>query len=409
MPLLAGLVPANTLAVANTSPNTNKWTVESRLVSRRLGSVEFVAGAFYTHESSVYRTTIFLLDGTTKTQLPGPFGTLFRAGTLSNYEEYAGFGNLTFYLSDRLDVTGGLRVARNSDTSTTGAPLDGVAASSFFVPSTPMIFRSSETPMTYLGTLRWRPTDQISLFGRIATGYRPGGPQTNGSPPPGAQSSIGSDRTTNYEVGFKGNILDNRLSLDASIYHIDWRNIQLNTSFGGTVLGGNGGAAKVDGAELAATARPSRFLTVSGTFGYTNARLTSISPDSSATIGADAGDKLPLTPRITTSILADQRFPIADNVEATIGGTLRFQSDMPSSFAASTLNPNLKLPSFETIDLRAGVTFDKFTVQGRVENLLNRFGYVSATTNRLFPGQQLPTQGIVIRPRTVTLSVSTSF
>src|SRR3546814_2370248 len=85
-----------------------KFSTEVRLVSKRLGPVEFVAGGFYTNEKNLYRT-IITVNTAAGVPLTAPFDLLFVANTISNYEEEAAFGNLTFYLSDKLDITGGIR------------------------------------------------------------------------------------------------------------------------------------------------------------------------------------------------------------------------------------------------------------------------------------------------------------
>src|SRR3546814_1629415 len=90
-----------------------------RLVSKRLGPVEFVAGGFYTNEKNLYRT-IITVNTAAGVPLTAPFDLLFVADTISNYEEEAAFGNLTFYLSDKLDITGGIRYAHNSQFAQTG-------------------------------------------------------------------------------------------------------------------------------------------------------------------------------------------------------------------------------------------------------------------------------------------------
>lgn len=406
---VASLVPAGTASLLDASPSTEKWTVESRLVSDRIGSFEFVAGAFYTSEKSAYRTVISLVDPGTLEPLAGPFGTLFRANTLSDYEEIAGFGNLTFYITDNFDITGGLRVAWTDDLSSTGAPVDGIPASAFFAPRPQQDFSDSSTATTYLGTLRWRPTDNLSLFARAASGFRPGGPQTNSAPPPGAQTSIDPDTVWNYEVGMKGTFLDGKLSAEASVYRIDWSDIQLPSLFGGTVLQLNGGEARVEGFELAFTAQPGPNTTISAQVGHTNARLLDVPASVTANIGAVAGDQLPLTPKWTVALIADQVVPLSDDIEATFGVTFRFRSEMPSGYPGDPLNVNVELPPMEVLDLRAGLEFEAFTVTARVENVLDEIAFNGAQTNALFPGQPTVTLTPLIRPRTFSIGISTRF
>src|SRR3546814_20336336 len=76
-----------------------KFSTEVRLVSKRLGPVEFVAGGFYTNEKNLYRT-IITVNTAAGVPLTAPFDLLFVANTISNYEEEPAFGNLTFYRSE---------------------------------------------------------------------------------------------------------------------------------------------------------------------------------------------------------------------------------------------------------------------------------------------------------------------
>ncbi len=414
LPLLAGAYASagvNTATLGllgDIGPNTDKWTVESRLVSRRLGRFEFITGIYYTNEDSSYATTIESVNRSTLRSIGGPFAEVFRAATLSKYEEIAGFGNLTYYIRENIDVTGGVRYSHNEDNSTTGAPLNGIPASSFFRPRAQALFQASEDPVTFLATLRWRPTPNLSTYFRAASGYRPGGPQTNIFAPAGTPN-VTSDSTVNYEGGLKGTLYAGRLSFELSGYHIDWSDIQLNSLLGGTILGVNGGAATVDGAEATISARPMKGLTVAASFGYTDAKLTQISAGASASIGAVAGDSLPLTPKETFSLSADQIVPLTPTLSATFGGTLRVQSDMPTGFPGDPLNPNIQIPAYAVFGLRAGLNWDRYTLQIRGDNLGNEIGFTTIATNRVFAGQVVPANAVVTRPRSVTVSLSARF
>src|SRR5262249_38732639 len=133
---------------------------------------------------------------------------------------------------------------------------------------------SSDNVFTYSVAPRFEINDHASIYARIAKGYRPGGPNvTPPNAPVGFEPSFGPDTSTNYEIGFKGETADRRLSLDAAIYHIDWKDIQLLTTINNFGLNINGGAAKVDGAELTATFKPIHGMTLSANGAYTNARL----------------------------------------------------------------------------------------------------------------------------------------
>jgi len=382
-----------------------KETTEIRFVSNRLGPIEFVAGLFQTHEHTNAPTIVTAVNMADRSQVSGLAGTFISASTLDRYNEYAGFGNLTVYLADRLDLTGGLRYTHNNENNsiTYGGLLEGA-------PSLPAQVSSfSDNVVTYLATLRWRPTNTFSTFLRAASGYRPGGPQTNPTPPPGAETRILPDTVWNYEAGFKGDFLDHMLNVEASGFHIDWKNVQLNSTYDGLVLLANAAKAQVDGAELQLTVRPSHFLSMSANGAYTNARITSISPEASASVGAVKGDPMPLTPKWTASGVVDGTVPLSQGLDGQLGATLRFQSSMFNSYSENATDVNVKLPGITTVDLRAGLHFQRYRFQLRVDNVFNRNAASNYLTAQLFAGQGVPSQATIIRPRSFTLGLSVDF
>lgn len=198
----------------------------------------------------------------------------------------------------------------------------------------------------------------------------------------------------------KGTVLDGALSFDASVYQIDWKDIQLNSLVNGIVLQGNAASAKVKGFEAQFTARPSELMTVSASVGHTDARIVSIDASAASATGARAGNRLPLTPEWTAAVLVDHAIPFGDSAVGNLGATLRFQSDAPSTFPALNPTRQQKLPEITTIDLRASVTFnERITAQVRVDNLLDQIGFTNVGTDG----------GVLIRPRTITAGISTRF
>lgn len=403
--LSGGLVPPGSQVISTFGPDLEKFTAEARFVSKRLGPVEFVAGAFYTSESNSYP---FVMTTRTSAGVPitGPFGTYIATETGSDYKEYAGFGNLTYYITDQLDFTGGVRYAHNDQK---GIFSSGIVV---FAPFAGSSLSFSDGSTTYLATLRYRPTENISLYARAASGYRPGGAQNPLTVPLGTNSFVDPDTVWNYEAGMKGSFLNGTLAIDLAAFHVDWTNVRLNATNPAT--GGsyqmNGGAATIDGFEASLAARPTPLLTIGASTGYTHARIKTINAAASANTGAVDGDALPLTPEWTAAVFADQRIPISNAVEGSVGATLRHQSDMPSDYPASA-NVNVELPSITTLDLRAGLNFTTgLSLQLRVDNVLNEFGLTTASSAVGIPGF-VPdtTTASVIRPRTISLTATYSF
>ena len=102
------------------------------------------------------------------------------------------------------------------------------------------------------------------VYARFASGYRPGGPNTDIGP--GVPITSQADKTENYEVGVKADFLDHTLSIDSSLYYIAWKNIQFDAQLLiGTVpydFVSNGSAAKSQGVEISVASRPVQGLTI---------------------------------------------------------------------------------------------------------------------------------------------------
>jgi outer membrane receptor protein involved in Fe transport len=381
-------------------PDMDKYTAEARFNSIRFGAFEFIGGFFYTNETTHYPFHLYAFDSH-GVPYPAPYNLPLLSNTDENYQEYAGFADVDFHITEQLDVEGGVRYSQNHQYFFSDYPetINFYAVTPTVNPTVPDI---NQSDVTYLATLRWRPSSDFTAYLRYATGYRPGGPQTAPAGTPGAEAVIQADTTADYEGGVKGLLFGGKVSYDADIYHIDWTNVQLNglTSLG-LLEGGNGGAAKVDGAEIEVDAAPIEGLTVGATFGYTDARLTKISAAESAALGAVVGDALPGTSRYTASALGDYVFPLSGGVQGTVGGTVRYQSSFLDQFPARDPSPTHIIPAYATVDGRVGLIFDRYTIQFRVANLLNQINYSSYSTTQ-FDATTNP-------PRTYTLSLSAKF
>src|SRR3546814_13019900 len=101
---------------------------------------------------------------------------------------------MTLNITDKFDVTGGLRVARNEQSySQTGVGFAG---------SRPLT-TSSETVTTYLANARYKFSSRATAYVRFATGYRPGGPNFV-SPLVSSPATFEAERLQNYQISFHG-------------------------------------------------------------------------------------------------------------------------------------------------------------------------------------------------------------
>lgn len=402
-PFVASFAEPGASIFLTSDVQSTKETEEVHFASNRLGHFEYVLGGFFTHEDDLFQTDAPIInpDGST----PAAFGgVLILSPNPATYREYAGFGDLTYYITDSLDVTGGFRYGENKqyvDSMTYGF-------FSLFFPNATYNFNDNDK--NYLATLRWRPNETTNFYLRAASGYRPGGPNIGATSYPPALA----DTVWSYEGGVKGNLPGEKWFYEFSVYHVNWDHVQLpgvdpKTS---SQITTNGGTAHVDGAELELTVRPGPGLSVTGALGFNRAKLVSVAPDVTAVIGATAGDPLPLTPRWTASLTADYIIPLGGRADGDIGVTYQgLGGRRNSSYPADPTSGNVDLPGYQTVDLRCGVTVDKrYRFMVRVANLNNSDGILSYSTTRLFAAEPgVYSDAVRIRPRTYAASAAVDF
>ena len=385
--------------------NLEKYTQEVRITSANSNVFEWLVGGYYAHEKGlIFQQYVPVVPGSL-TEIPVPtLPLLARVNLTSKFEEIAGFANATVHLGDRFDIDFGGRYSHNSQTATQaleGALVGG--SSSYTQPSTENVFTYSVAPKIKFG-------ERASLYARVAKGFRPGGPNALAPGAPAAARSYQSDETINYEVGLKLETADRKFSMDVSVYHIDWSRIQLLTTVqtpaGPFNFNGNGGTAKSDGAEFTLIARPTRGLVFSANGAYTNARLTANAPAA----GGLTGDRLPFTPEFAVSVNGDYRWNLSGSTDAFFGASLRYLSKQVGGFDTTyrgVYGRRASIPSYEVIDLRAGIDFGPATVEIYAKNINNSRGITSLTPLGQYPGGSIGTG--LIAPRTFGLSLSAEF
>ena len=266
------------------------------------------------------------------------------------------FGDATYKVTDRFEVTGGLRYSRArqitgfgasvrersilggavgaAGLAATGTPaglaqanaiLAGLAAPPAFQGALPLfgladqpttgnggVFKAKDKDggFTWRMTARYEPSDQASLYASYARGRRPpvqsaGGPRLpNGAPSLGV---VPAEKVDSYEVGAKGAFLDRRLSADVSAFTYRYNHFQTVEQQGVRFVATDAGRARSYGVEAQVAFNPVEALELYATYAYNHARLKS---------GAYAGNHFRLSPDHAASFSAVWRIP-------ALGGELR--------------------------------------------------------------------------------------
>ena len=402
LPLVPPPPPAGATATAGLSETTStsikKWTQEFRLASSSAQTLEWQLGAFYTHESSSLDQTlpVFYIPTQVDVPLPQSMGgpSLENSSLEALYREWAAFAQFTYHFSPQWDLAFGGRWSENKQSA--NESLNGVLPTLQGTPEQLTSGESSDTDFTYSIAPRWHVSSDTMVYGRIATGYRPGGP--NDLPlnaPPSVPRTYQSDQTTNYELGVRTDQLDKRLSVDVAAFLIDWKKIQVfeevlvagSPPFG---INANGGTARSKGLEWTLAATPLTGLTFTLTGAYVDAYLTSPATDA----GGNTGDQLPYVPKWSTSLDGAYTWRAFSDFNAFAGATWiytgsRFNDFTATQGAAGFLpNPRPELPSYNTVNLRAGLQNGRWTFELYAKNVgdTRGIGYYVATATPNYGG-----------------------
>jgi len=374
-----------------------KITQDLRLALPLGRHFELLLGGFYTHES----TDQLQLIGASN---PAGYsvGQWWNDAVADSYGEYSAYADLTYHITEKLDLQLGARDAQTKIGSGPGietGPYDSVV----LLQPSPIIVSDQQaraSAFTYLVTGKYKMTPDSMLYARVASGYRPGG--TNALQP-STPPTYGPDKTTSYEVGLKADFLSRRVSIDASVYYIDWQDIQLQTrNPAGRTYYVNGGGAKSEGLELALELRPLSGLTISSWFSYDDAELTDALPAAGPLYGV-AGARLPESSRYSANADVNEAFPIWGNSTGFIGGEVSYVGDREGVFTAT---PNRQVfPAYTKVDLRAGVNFEGgWTASLYANNVTDERGLLNGGLGYFYPFAY-----VYIKPRTVGLNLTKVF
>jgi outer membrane receptor protein involved in Fe transport len=304
------------------------------------------------------------------------------------------FGDLTYKITDTFKVTGGLRASRLEFTGTvyeTG-PFLGTTISSRG--------GATEDPVTPKAVLSWQPDHDNLVYASASKGFRPGGPNVGvGGICQGNLTALGlsqvpgqfsSDSLWSYELGSKNTFFDNTLSIDASVFYIDWSNIQQNVYLPacGEQFTANLGKAKSEGGDIEVLYKPVPAVTFDLTAAYTDARLTKTTcagtliyngtqcAGGGTTAGpiASKGDALLGAPWSFTAAV-EYHFPLWEgrlpyvrlDEQYTTAQRSLLQSQDPNNALYDTTIPGL--PISQNLSLRAGLRFNGLDISIYGNNL----------------------------------------
>ncbi len=286
------------------------------------------------------------------------------------------FGELNYYFVPSLHATFGVRYLETKDT------LDRVGGLYYNVsPLTDAngfihtISNTSGNATTPKISLTWDADATDTLYASAAEGYRAGGsnfpiPQAYCGLPAPTPQSYNSDSLWSYEVGDKSRFFGNRLSVDASVFYVNWKNLQQQIPLScGFNYNTNVGDATSYGAELSIKVKPVSSLLIGLDVGTTHATLSDSAGANAGVTGAVDGANLPGVPKYNASLSARYNYALGGDLYGFARGEGHWVGS--SNGALDPSNPDYYRSSYNTFDASTGVTWDKWELSLFVKNMFN--------------------------------------
>ncbi len=222
------LIPAPVVPFSGflTAPqNADMDSYEVRLATQLDGPVNALVGAFHQDRSIEFENWLFLLTGP---NMPDTSTRRFNRVTMDDTGITALFGEIYYEPNDLWEFTAGLRYFE------TKRDVFSQLLIGFFRfpgnPDPPELFNTDEDDVIFKLRAARRFSDDILGYVELGEGFRAGG--TNSAQVSGIPGVYGPDSTRNLEIGVKTDLLDQKLRVNASIYHIQWHDMQALQCFG---------------------------------------------------------------------------------------------------------------------------------------------------------------------------------
>ena len=352
---------------------------------------------------------------------PYPRDTVFRNDILRTDDRMGVFGEVTFDLTDRLSITGGLRwfdyevdlagSANSSFYNMSGTDYnkfgtnindlyDGDQSirwtySGFFPYEDSPVYSPSNLPAAddpnyqrivnsiyapdvaeddgVIGkiTLSWRPNDDHLWYATWSEGFRTG---LLNRPGGAVQSATGytvpfdvkSDELINIELGWKLDMLDNTLRFNGSVFFLDISDLQttiFDTSIVNLFFSDNAANAEVTGLEGDITWAPTGNLTMGAAFSFLDTEITdTLTPSTDVQEGLE----LAYAPEFQGNVWMRYEWTMGNGWMAHVMPSISHSAKSYSDII--TIN-RMDVPSWTLANVTAGISSDKWMVEAFVTNL----------------------------------------
>jgi iron complex outermembrane receptor protein len=312
---------------------TQEFRIDGSLFDDRL---DYIGGLYYFNEVGVTNEAV-------------PFFAPLQAGWVNfNTQEtdsYAAFVHGSYAITDRLNVSAGIRYTRETKEWSGKYAHFASFASDSFDPNTQALElvlgngddipndlnegpastarvqrRDTWSPITPKIGVDFQATPDLLIFANVARGSRSGGFNGRANALV-ATTPFDPEYALTYEIGEKAEFLNHHLRINATAFFTDYEDLQQTVltcirepngecridvgEFVYAPIVANAAAARIYGGELEAVALgPNGRLRVEAMLGYLNGSFTSVDPEATAATGLTTDSVMPFIPEWTGALAA---------------------------------------------------------------------------------------------------------
>jgi len=349
--------------------NPERWSNELRLASKPGGRFHWLGGLYWEktldkNSGSTYYVpglqtngAAFLYEnsynGTIGPSLPP--GQWYAYTTRSDYLQTTEFANISFDITDKLNVEAGV-VHFHSD-FTYYSPYGQFA----YVAVSPSLSVGSSHKVNGKFGMNYKVTDKVMLYADFGQGFRDGG-SNSGDPAlcytKGVPQDYIPDTLNNFEIGWKTTSLGGRLLWNGATYLMNWRDLQtiiydINVCPSASFYA-NVGQARVYGAESNVDYKVNENWSLQASASYTDSHLIS---SHYPTFEGNVGERLPFVAYFNYSGNLRYQHPLSGNLNGYAQFDVAHKGDMWDDLHVVGSNgfPRILQPAYTLMNLRFGL------------------------------------------------------
>ncbi|WCL53611.1 TonB-dependent receptor [Gimibacter soli] len=411
------------------------WSQEVRLSSNNDGPLTWVLGGYYTDWKRDYGQVLDTPGWTDATGVPTQ-GTIgagvdqpYWSALNIDFKQVALFGEATYAVSDRMDITGGLRWYDYDEERR--LRFDGP-----FADPTDRTDNAGANGFAPRVILSYDTSDDVTVNAQVSKGFRLGGVNDPINLPLcsdedkaifGGRDQFEDESVWNYEVGAKAN-LGNKGSLNVAGFYTDINGLQIPVTAGScsSRLVMNVPSARSMGVEAEFTYRPTENMDFAMGATITDAEIRSTVVDGAGNvIGAiEKGNRLPTAPKFQFNAALNYYWQFGTDYEGFISATFQHvgsvyslveaQADGYDTFTprnyggltVSSISFDPKLPSYNIGNFRIGARRGHYEIAFFVNNLWDERAYLSLDVER---GRVARVGYLTNQPRTFGVNFRSEF